>query len=143
MNPRSASARRFVFGISIFVILTAINFVLFGYVRGEMGGRQWDYVQKTDDTILFGRVKLLEGGFIELTDAHTLIYTDHLQGELSGDQFRLESLNPKTAVISQMHSLEGVHIGPNEVRQWGRVPVDSQIGRQLEAVHKRLMPLNQ
>lgn len=136
MRPGDIVSRRFVFGISTFILLTVLNFGLFVYWRdGHLFGSSWSYLMKSDGALLFGRVKLLEGGFVEVRDVYALVATKHLQGESAGDTFRLESLHEETFTLVPLNYEYGLHLGPNEVKQWGEVPAGSVIDKRLDALY--------
>jgi|GEM_PF-2268837 len=132
MKLRTLFTRRFLFGTAILIMLTAVNYGILLYVRDGSLERPWSYVEKMDGTVLFGRAELLEGGFIDLSDVHSLTYTGHFQGSSEGGEFRIESLNPKMVTVTALDISGTLRIGPNTVRQWGTVPPDSQIYKQLE-----------
>lgn len=136
MRPGDFLNRRFLFGVGALCIITAVNVGLYLYWKdGELFAPEWSYVVKSDDTILFGRIELLEGGFVELKDVYTLVLANHLQGESAGGDFRLESLNEQQFTLAPAGVHGHLRIGPLQVKQWGEVPSGSTLDRQLDALY--------
>jgi hypothetical protein len=130
MESRKLFTRRFIFGIGVLFILTALNVGLFYYIR--QANAPWSYLEKNDGTVLIGKMTLLEGGYIEVDMVYTFSSVNHLQGESDGESFRIESLNPELVAPVRVEALDRLRIAPSEVKQWGEVSLDSKIYQQLK-----------
>ena len=137
MRPGALTSRGFIFGMSILVLLTAAAVGFFVYQRVTASSTYtWSYIERADGSLYFGKAKLLEGGFVELTDVHVLVRPSLDEEASLSDQFRLETITPEVFAVSPIHIERDIRLGPNEVRQWGDVPMNSEIWLQLERVHK-------
>lgn len=130
MQPRKIFTRRFLFGFVILLLLTGVNVGLFWYARHNPLDA-FSFVQKTDGTIFFGKVRLLDGGYLQLDEVYTFHRVDNPQGMTEGGDFRIESLNPETLTIVREDGFDGIRIGPADIKQWGDIPTDSVIGKQI------------
>lgn len=137
MRPGALTSRGFIFGMGVLVLLTAAAVGFFMYQRvATSSTHAWSYIERADGSLYFGNAKLLEGGFIELANVHVLVRPSLDKEAGLSDQFRLETITPEVFAVSPVHIEGALRLGPNEVRQWGDVPINSEIWLQLERVHK-------
>lgn len=131
MSSRKIFTRRFLFGFLFVFLLTGLNAGLFWYARKASTASPYSFVEKSNGIILLGRIKSLDGGYLELNEAYTFHEAQNLQGVIAGGEFRVESLNPNTLKLVREEGFDGLRIGPSDIKQWGDVPLDSTIGKQL------------
>jgi hypothetical protein len=133
MRPGRIASRRFIFGISVLIALALLNVFLFVQARESGFFREkWSFVEKNNGMILLGRVELLEGGYLKISDVYELVYKPPKREQRSSEQFQLEAFGTGAVQVIEVATFDSAQIGPNDVRQWGAVPRGSRIEQRLE-----------
>lgn len=142
MEAGTISNRRFFWVITTLVILVIATAAALWYLFRPVKAK-WGFVEKTDDTILLGRIELLEGGFIAIEDVYQLVYHRPQREVRSGGEFQLEAFGQGAVTVEPAITFERARIGPLEVRRWGDVPAGSRIEERLNQLEAERNSLSQ